>query len=285
MHNPPIGLRVETTVPFSAIQESSKQTIPERQLTHSEIGTSFGERANHYEDGRPPNSDETFAIARKYVLKQEPVLDIGCGTGLSTVPLIKLFENVRGCDKDKRMLEKAEQKAPGHFDFADVYKLPYKDGAFGLVTAFNAYHWFCDDDATKQISRVLKPGGFFLICKNGNGGEGALSKANRIIKETLVNTEISEPGTNYKPDEVLTRNGFKIEEKITLDETETYTVDQALHRKQADSIWKYVTEAKQEKNMVEKLRTHFETLKDEKGFVYENRKRIVMLAKKCNLTK
>lgn len=47
----------------------------------------------------------------------------------------------------------------------DVGKLPYGDGTFGAVTAFETvYFWDDLPEAFAEVARVLKTGGRFLLC-------------------------------------------------------------------------------------------------------------------------
>lgn len=42
---------------------------------------------------------------------------------------------------------------------AGAHDLPFADGTFDAVTIAQAFHWFADEDALKEIARVLKPQG------------------------------------------------------------------------------------------------------------------------------
>lgn len=264
-----------------ANEESSRDvTIPQSELAHS-----FGAHADTF-DKRKGYSDEVYDMATKYVKPEEPVLDLGCGTGISSMPLLKRFSNVRGCDWDEKLVQKAEAKAPGHFDYGSAYHLPYKDGQFGLVTCFASYHWFCDDAATKEILRVLKPSGYILVISGSPGNTkkitGVFSDTQKIIEEVVTDAKIVHPRESYFPIEVLKKNGFEIVETQDVVVTESYTVDHALEVIQTRHMWSYVTQAKKEAIALKKLKDHFESIKDEKGLVYEYNPQFRIVARKAS---
>ncbi len=63
--------------------------------------------------------------------------------------------------KVNRSLIKRSQVEINH---ASVSELPYKDNMFDLVTAFETYYFWPDlINDLKEIKRVLKPGGGFLL--------------------------------------------------------------------------------------------------------------------------
>lgn len=253
------------------------------KIENSEKAQCFGSLVEHYEKGRKGYSEEVFAAASKYVEQEESVLDIGCGTGISTLPLINRFANVRGCDWDERMLQKAELKAPGHFDQASVYNLPYKQGQFGLVTCFASFQFFCDDTAMKEISRVLKPSGYMMVIgKMGNtdNSKNDFGDTTKIIMETLSDIEITFPMENYHPQEVLKRNGFEIVEYKELLVPKTYTIEEAIEFVKSRSFWLYVIQEKKEEVVVQKLKTYFESIMDKEGVIHQNRTQNYIIARK-----
>lgn len=254
------------------------------EIKHTEKAHCFGDLAAHYEKGRTKSSNESFELAAKYVNRDEAVLDVGCGTGISTIPLMEKFDNVRGCDWDEKMLKYAQEKAPGHFDQASVYSLPYPQNQFGLVTAFASYHWFCDDAATQQISRILKPGGYFLVCslRGKSGMGGVVGEADQIIEEVLkgVGIKPTAPRENYEPLGTLKRNGFEIVETKEVFKTTTYTIDEALEYMQSRSLWAYVVKAHKEQETLEKLKTFFESSKDKEGKIAKTAVTTLIMARK-----
>ncbi len=127
---------------------------------------------------------QTFLMAesRRAIVDALPIapaskiLDIG--TGFGTLPLeiaSKWGVEIDGLDSDPSKVDIADKlkrrigavvRMPGivRFTHGDAYQLPYKDGCFDLVVAWHLYqHLQEPDTATKEIFRVLRPGGFVCL--------------------------------------------------------------------------------------------------------------------------
>lgn len=250
----------------------------EIKVDNSEKARGFGVLAEHYENGRQTPANEAYEFLMKYVASDASVLDVGCGTGLSTYPLIARFATVKGCDWDEKMLQYARAKAPGVFDQGSIYQLPYNAGQFDLVTAFSAFHWFCDDAAVQEISKVLKPRGIFFVYGKVENSSLDFGPVNAIIEET-AGVKIVNARENYLPIETLVRNGFEIVEVNEIVVTEEYPIEQAIQRMKSRSIWHYVIKANKEEQTEEKLREYFEA-KSENGTVQRITKIAQIVARK-----
>lgn len=106
------------------------------------------------------------------------VLDIGVGFGAFAFDLAAIHPlNITAVDTDKltlqtaiRMQEQISNAGGFHPDshlvqeHADVYQLPYENNTFDLVIARLVFqHLSKPVDAAKEVYRVLKPGGQFII--------------------------------------------------------------------------------------------------------------------------
>ncbi len=97
-----------------------------------------------------------------------PVLDVGCGTGLSGLGLqTHGFEVIDGCDFSAAMLERAEKtKAYRRLFSANLNQPPLDvdDDAYGAATAVGIFSFgHVDADALDEILRVVRAGGFVII--------------------------------------------------------------------------------------------------------------------------
>jgi ubiquinone/menaquinone biosynthesis C-methylase UbiE len=97
-------------------------------------------------------------------------LDIATGAGHTARLIAPLVSHVVVSDLTPQMLDtaRAEMQAAGvhnvSFRIADAEELPFESGVFDLVTCRIAPHHFPDCSAfSREVSRVLKPGGLFLL--------------------------------------------------------------------------------------------------------------------------
>jgi SAM-dependent methyltransferase len=89
--------------------------------------------------------EQLLGLAQSHGLSGRQLLDVGCGTGSSFLPLLDGGFSVTGCDISPAMLAQARQKAPGaRLLPADMRRLP-RLGQFDLVT--------CLDDALNYLLR------------------------------------------------------------------------------------------------------------------------------------
>src|SRR6266496_4301639 len=89
-------------------------------------------------------------------------LDLGCGKGELLSLLRDDFASVSGCDPSSGMLESVNGAVVRTQD--DPAGIPFHDAAFDFVTAVCVYHHVPPDARlalTKEVRRVLKPGGVF----------------------------------------------------------------------------------------------------------------------------
>jgi SAM-dependent methyltransferase len=88
------------------------------------------------------------------------LLDAGCGAGLALQIAVKRGATVTGFDASAALLEIAAERVPGaDLRRGDLESLPYRDGAFGAVTSFNAVQYAADPVAAlRELKRVARPG-------------------------------------------------------------------------------------------------------------------------------
>jgi ubiquinone/menaquinone biosynthesis C-methylase UbiE len=91
-------------------------------------------------------------------------LDLGCGEGRFTRALGRDGHAVTGADISAELVDAARAADPGgRYVAAEAEALPFEDGAFDLVLAFNVFS--CVEalqDAVRESARVLTRGG--LLC-------------------------------------------------------------------------------------------------------------------------
>ena len=139
------------------------------------------------------------------------VLDCGCGGGSNIKRLLKSCPRgiVKGIDYSPVSVEKARKV--NHAAIAEgrcsvlqgsVADMIFADASFDAITAFETvYFWPALPQCFREIYRVLKPGGTFLICNESNGDTDKDEKWTEIIGGMVI----------YKSDELkayLEQAGF-----------------------------------------------------------------------------
>jgi len=129
------------------------------------------------------NEDDSFYTAQKnltdYCMKQLPqvegksVLEIGCGNGVQSIYILQKFAPlfVKGIDLNAANIEIAKREAErlvlkdinfGVGDAQNLMEVP--DASFDFVVNIeSAFHYPDKPAFLREVRRVLKPGGHFLI--------------------------------------------------------------------------------------------------------------------------
>ena len=102
--------------------------------------------------------------------KQMLAIDLACGPGTYTRPLAARVRRAIGADLTPAMVEKARAEAARdgianiEFVCADIYALPFANGAAGIVSCGYAFHHMTNPKrALAEMARVLQPGGRMAI--------------------------------------------------------------------------------------------------------------------------
>ena len=105
------------------------------------------------------------ALARAVAGVPAPrILDCGCGTG-SNLQMLRAYGSAVGFD----LTATGAKFARAHGQTvaqASIAAIPFRTGAFDLVTSFDVFQTLPDDverSAIAEIARVLKPGGWLLL--------------------------------------------------------------------------------------------------------------------------
>ncbi|MCA1578570.1 MAG: methyltransferase domain-containing protein [Acidobacteria bacterium] len=91
------------------------------------------------------------------------ILDVGCGTGANLL-MLKQYGDAEGVDVSTDALAFCRERGLDGVRQGAGEELPYEDGAFDLVTAFDVVEHMDDDLAgLREMYRVLRPGGHVLL--------------------------------------------------------------------------------------------------------------------------
>ena len=127
--------------------------------------TTFDTLAAHYVAGRTGYSNELYgALASFGLAPSHHVLDVGCGTGLASRPLIENAVRVTGVDVSAPMLAKARDHYPSAtWVEGSAEALPFEAHAFDAAISAQAFHHVDRTKAIAEVVRVVKPGGIVGI--------------------------------------------------------------------------------------------------------------------------
>ncbi len=138
-------------------------------MQHNIFKKLFGPEAKNYTKYRTPYPKELFnLLLRSLPEDSNNILDVACGTGKSTEPLINTGLKITGIDHDQQMIDEAEEQAKFKsldidYVVSDVEHLPFPDRYFDVITVGTAFHFFMNEVAIAQIKRVLKPKGLLFV--------------------------------------------------------------------------------------------------------------------------
>lgn len=105
----------------------------------------------------------------KRIMENLPIgeigLDLGCGTGLSTLELAAKTNMAVGVDFSRGMLDEAKKKNLQYLVNADISTLPFKDRSFDTTAAIGVLRHLSrrkEGLFFKELYRILKKEGVFL---------------------------------------------------------------------------------------------------------------------------
>ncbi len=111
--------------------------------------------------------DEWRWLQRHLPAGKIDMLDIGCGNGALLNALQDRLSSGNGVDESGGIIERARLKNSeiSHLKFEkiDGPVLPFADASFDVVTSLMSFRYLDWDPLLKEIKRVMKPGGKFLI--------------------------------------------------------------------------------------------------------------------------
>ena len=124
-------------------------------------------------------------------ISPENAVDLGCGAGRNVDELLKRYPkaHVTGVDYSDLSVEKSKDYNKTMIETGrcevvqgDVSDLKLPADAFDLATAFETiYFWPGLEKCFAQVAKVLKPGGYFMICNESDGTDATGLKFEKII--------------------------------------------------------------------------------------------------------
>lgn len=115
----------------------------------------------------------------------QSALDLGCGTGeiMKLILQADPHKELYGIDLSEKMLAVARSKLPNQVKLlsGDSESLPFPDHSFDVVYCNDSFHHYpAPQNVLREVRRVLKPGGKFLI------GDCWLPLISRVIMNAFM---------------------------------------------------------------------------------------------------
>ncbi len=121
--------------------------------------------ANFIEELKTPKTIALIDVLRNVRCRPKNILVVGCGRGAEAGILARAFgARTIGIDIGAEFAFDPVEAAPAVLMKMDARALTFAGETFDLIYSFHALeHIPCPTDALKEMSRVLRPGGHFLL--------------------------------------------------------------------------------------------------------------------------
>lgn len=130
--------------------------------------------AARYTAGRPYFHPIVIERIKRFLSLDKPLaraLDVGCGTGLSTVALKEIAREIIGVDASAEMIAHAQSDPRIEYGVASAEKLPFREAEFDLITLSQSFHWLDREKFLKEADWVLRAGGWLVVYDNYISGQ------------------------------------------------------------------------------------------------------------------
>lgn len=185
---------------------------------------------------------EDLKALQKYVIKNEDVLDIGCGNGRLYQIFAESQCNYVGVDNSNQLLKVARTTFnKAKFKVAEMNKLPFEDNKFNSIWAMASFHHIPTHDlrknTLKEITRVLKPGGRIIMLNWNMYGEWVQNKVKTEAYSKIGNHDFIVPWRDGSKKNYGDRyyHGFTCEEIEKLCVSSGLVIDEQYYIKMGES--------------------------------------------------
>lgn len=144
----------------------------------------FAATAEQYVRFRPgyPEALVDWVLATSVVRPPALVLDVGCGTGISTRAFAARGLDVVGVDPSEEMLEHARGAGGARFQRGESTATGMPDGSVALAVSGQAFHWFDIPATLTELRRVLVPGGWCAAFWNVRARSPFLEEYEQLLR-------------------------------------------------------------------------------------------------------
>jgi SAM-dependent methyltransferase len=125
--------------------------------------------AERYARGRPFFHPLVINRVREFLGIDKPLrtgLDVGCGTGLSSIALKEIALRVTAMDISHEMMAFADYDPQIDYAIASGEVLPFANDSFDIITISQAFHWLDRSRFFAEAGRVLNGDGWLVVYDN-----------------------------------------------------------------------------------------------------------------------
>jgi ubiquinone/menaquinone biosynthesis C-methylase UbiE len=145
--------------------------------------------------------------------------DVGCGTGIVTVRLLRPGRSVTGIERSAGMAAVAAARLPGRIMLGDAARLPLAAGSADVVTMVWLLHLLNRTDSASAVAegaRVLSPGGLLITTVGKNDAAyGAADDAAAILRPVRARFDPGQTDSRARVLEIGRRHGLDLAAQAT----------------------------------------------------------------------
>lgn len=132
----------------------------------------FDKAVLNYEKRRPNYGTDLFKDVIKYseISMDKSLLEVGCGTGQATEPLLKTNCKVTAVELGENLTLYTREKFKSYDNF-NIVRYAFEDydcedNKFDMLYSATAFHWIPDEIGYKKAYRIIKSGGTIALFWN-----------------------------------------------------------------------------------------------------------------------
>ena len=127
----------------------------------------FSKQAVDYSKFRPQYPEEMIEYIISFVNNKSTALDIATGNGQVAHKLSAYFKKVYATDISQKQLDNAIKAENVIYSKEPAENTSFENQKFDLIVVAQAVHWFDFEVFYKEIYRILKPDGVFVVLGYG----------------------------------------------------------------------------------------------------------------------
>ncbi len=160
--------------------------------------------------------EQTIQHSRNYLQKSNAVLDVGCGTGITTFELFKNVKHIFAIDTSNKMIQVAQSKCPNHFthvDFEvmDIFNPALDSMKFDVILVFNTLHFIKNErEFLQRVSDLLTANGLLISVTDCLDENKSLKTKWTVILSKLGLFPYIKAYTITGLENIVTKNTFQI---------------------------------------------------------------------------